>query len=335
MADYAVLGAGSWGTALALVLARNGHAVRLWAHDPATVRAMADTRHNPRHLSDHPLPAGIRPTVEQSAAVAGADAVLIAVPSHAFAATVQALAPVVAADTPVLWATKGLDNASGGLLHDVAAAALPRQPLAALSGPSFAAEVAAGLPTAVVLAGRDRAVTERLCADFHDPRFRVYRSDDRIGVGLGGAVKNILAIATGIADGLGFGANARSGLVTRGLAEVRRLGAVLGADDRTLTGLAGLGDLMLTCTDDQSRNRRMGLALGRGESIDAATTRIGEVVEGVRTAAELGQMARRLAVELPICSAVESVVDGTRSPIDAATALMERRRGPEFDDLGT
>jgi len=334
VAEYAVLGAGSWGTALALVLARNGHAVRLWGHNPTSVQVMAERRYNPRHLSDCHLPATIRPTADQPAAVAGADTVLIAVPSHAFATTVQALAPLIGAGTPVMWATKGLDHASGGLLHDVAAAALPDQPLAALSGPSFAGEVAAGLPTAVVLAGSDRAVTERLCADFHDPRFRVYRSDDRIGVGLGGAVKNILAIGTGIADGLGFGANARSGLVTRGLAEVRRLGAVLGADDRTLTGLAGLGDLMLTCTDDQSRNRRMGLALGQGESIEAATARIGEVVEGVRTATEVGEMARALGVELPICSAVEAVVNGHCAPVDAAGRLMERRRGPEFNDTG-
>ncbi|TVO61518.1 NAD(P)H-dependent glycerol-3-phosphate dehydrogenase [Spiribacter vilamensis] len=332
MAEYAVLGAGSWGTALALVLARSGRDVRLWAHDPDMARAMSATGYNPRHLTDIPLPAAIRPESDLATSVATATTVLVAVPSHAFAATLQALAPVIAAGTPVIWATKGLDNAGGGLLHDVAAATLPDHPLAALSGPSFAGEVARGLPTAIVLACRDRAVGARLCSDFHDERFRVYPSDDLIGVGLGGAVKNILAIATGIADGLGFGANARSGLVTRGLAEVRRLGAALGADDRTLTGLAGLGDLMLTCTDDQSRNRRMGLALGRGESIDTATAGIGAVVEGIRTAVEVGELARRLGVQMPICAAVESIITTGQSPLSAAEALMERRPGAEFDD---
>ena len=327
-----MLGAGSWGTALALVLARSGHDVRLWAHDAAMAEAMATTRRNPRHLTDIPLPATIRPESDLGASIATATAILVAVPSHAFAATLRAVAPLIAADVPVIWATKGLDNAGGGLLHDVAAAALPDHPLAALSGPSFAGEVARGLPTAIVLACRDRAVGRRLCADFHDERFRVYPSDDLVGVGLGGAVKNILAIATGIADGLGFGANARSGLVTRGLAEVRRLGAALGADDRTLTGLAGLGDLMLTCTDDQSRNRRMGLALGRGESVDTATAGIGAVVEGVRTAVEVGELARRLDVSMPICAAVESIITTGQSPRSAAEALMERQPGAEFDD---
>lgn len=332
MADYAVLGAGSWGTALALVLARSGHDVRLWAHDPDMARTMAASGYNPRHLTDIRLPETVRPSVDLAASAATATTVLVAVPSHAFATTMQALAPAIAADTPVVWATKGLDNAGGGLLHDVAAAALPGHPLAALSGPSFAGEVAHGLPTAIVLACQDRTVGNRLCADFHDERFRVYLSDDLIGVGLGGAVKNILAIATGIADGLGFGANARSGLITRGLAEVRRLGAALGADDRTLTGLAGLGDLMLTCTDDQSRNRRMGLALGRGASIDTATAQIGAVVEGVRTATEVGGLTRRLGVDMPICAAVESIITTGRSPMSAAEALMERRPGAEFDD---
>lgn len=333
MAEYAVLGAGSWGTALALVLARNGHGVRLWGHDPETIGVMARTHHNPRYLRDIPLPAAIRPVADRSAALDGAARLLIAVPSHAFATTLEAIAPLMPPDLPVIGATKGLDTTAGGLLHEVAATRLPDHPLAVLSGPSFAREVAEGLPTAVVLAIGDRSMGEALSADFHDERFRVYLSDDRIGVGLGGAVKNILAIATGIADGLGFGVNARSGLVTRGLAEIRRLGSRLGADDRTLTGLAGLGDLMLTCTDDQSRNRRLGLALGRGTAIDRATAGIGEVVEGIRTAEAVGRLARRMAVELPICSAVESVVCGRTSPMDAARALLARQPGREFGDL--
>ena len=327
---HAVLGAGSWGTALALVLARNGHEVRLWGHDPALVRAIAERGYNPRYLAGIALPAAIRAQADLSAAVAGVDAVLIAVPSHAFAASLDALAGRLPAGLPVVWATKGLAPAGGGLLHELAAARLPGHPLAVLSGPSFAGEVARGLPTAVVLAS-DRDA-RALAADFHAERFRVYPSDDMIGVELGGAVKNVLAIATGIADGLGFGANTRAGLITRGLAEVRRLGAALGADDRTLTGLAGMGDLILTCTDDQSRNRRMGLALGRGESIEAAAEAIGEVVEGVRTALEVGALGRRRGVDLPICSAVEAIVAGRLTPMAAARGLMEREPGAEFGD---
>ncbi|MEX0387127.1 NAD(P)H-dependent glycerol-3-phosphate dehydrogenase [Spiribacter onubensis] len=329
---YAVLGAGSWGTALALVLARNGHDVRLWGHDPEAVRSMGVTGHNPRYLTDIPLAAAIQPRIDLASALEGIDALLIAVPSHAFAETLRQLPGQLPAGIPVLWATKGLDAASGGLLHELAGQALPGHPLAVLSGPTFAREVARGLPTAVVLAGHDRAIVQALGHDFHDERFRVYISDDLVGVELGGAVKNVLAIATGIADGLGFGANARAGLITRGLAEVRRLGASLGAEDRTLTGLAGMGDLILTCTDDQSRNRRMGLALGRGESIAAAAETIGEVVEGVRTAGEVGALARRLMVELPICQAVEAIVLGRENPMAAAKNLMERQPGAEFGD---
>lgn len=329
---HAVLGAGSWGTALALVLARNGHPVRLWGHDPEAIRSMRETGHNPRYLTDVALPRAIEAEADLPAALRDIDALVIAVPSHAFAATLARLAGRLPAGIPVIWATKGLDAASGGLLHGLAGQALPNHPLAVLSGPTFAREVARGLPTAVVLASQDRPVAQALSRDFHDDRFRVYISDDLIGVELGGAVKNVLAIATGIADGLGFGANARAGLITRGLAEVRRLGASLGADDRTLTGLAGMGDLILTCTDDQSRNRRMGLALGRGTSIAEAAEAIGEVVEGVRTAGEVGALARRLRVELPICEAVEAIVRGRLTPMAAARGLMEREPGAEFGD---
>ncbi len=293
---------------------------------------MGVTGYNPRYLTDIPLVAAIEPRIDLPSALQGIDALLIAVPSHAFAETLQKLSGQLPARIPVIWATKGLDAASGGLLHELAGQALPDHPLAVLSGPTFAREVARGLPTAVVLAGHDRAIVRALGRDFHDERFRVYVSEDLVGVELGGAVKNVLAIATGIADGLGFGANARAGLITRGLAEVRRLGASLGAEDRTLTGLAGMGDLILTCTDDQSRNRRMGLALGKGESIAAAAEAIGEVVEGVRTAGEVGALARRLMVELPICQAVEAIMLGRETPMAAAKNLMERQPGAEFGD---
>ncbi|MFB4203210.1 Glycerol-3-phosphate dehydrogenase [NAD(P)+] [wastewater metagenome] len=327
----AVLGAGSWGTALALVLARNGHAVTLWGHDDTHVAALERQRSNERYLPGIGFPDGISVTDDLDAAVSGVDWVLVAVPSHAFAATLARLADCLPAGCPVLWATKGLDADSGGLLHHVAARLLPDNPPAALSGPSFAGEVARGLPTAVTVAAADLAVAEHLAGAFHDERFRVYTSTDLVGVGLGGAVKNVLAIATGIADGLGFGANARAGLITRGLAEVRRLGQAMGAADRTFMGLAGVGDLILTCTDDQSRNRRMGLALGRGEDVDAAERAIGQTVEGLRTARELHALARTQGVEMPICEQVHALLDGGVSPEEATRNLMLRTRKAELD----
>ncbi len=327
---FSVLGAGSWGTALALVLARNGHDVTLWGHDPALLEGIAQTRSNPRYLSDIPLPSTIYPEATMAKAVSQADSVLIAVPSAAFASTLTQLAAVIPHHIPVIWATKGLDAEGGGLLHQLAEQTLTNHPLAILSGPSFAREVAQGLPTAVALASIHTATAEQLARAFHDSRFRVYTSTDVIGVELGGAVKNVLAIATGIADGLAFGANARAGLITRGLAEVRRLGQRLGAEDATLTGLAGMGDLILTCTDDQSRNRRFGLALGHGASVPAAEQAIGQVVEGVRTARELAQLAHALNVEMPICQAVEAVINERCTPLEAARELMMRRPKPEF-----
>lgn len=331
MSCFAVLGAGSWGTALALVLARNGHAVRLWGHDAGRMAELERSRRNTRYLPEVTLPEAVRATADLDTALAGSDAVLVVVPSVAFGGLVSELAGRLPAGAGLAWATKGLDADSGGLLHQLARRHLPEAPLAVLSGPSFAAEVARGLPTAVSLAATDAAWAERLAGAFHDERFRVYTSTDVVGVELGGAVKNVLAIATGIADGLGFGANARAGLITRGLAEVRRLGRALGAGDHTLTGLAGMGDLILTCTDDQSRNRRLGLALGRGESVDDAVAAIGQVVEGVRTAGELHRLAAERQVELPICAQVHRVVAEGLAPADAARNLMQRAARAEFE----
>ncbi|MDR9406326.1 MAG: NAD(P)H-dependent glycerol-3-phosphate dehydrogenase [Spiribacter sp.] len=326
----AVLGAGSWGTALALVLARNGHAVSLWGHRPEAMAVMAEQRCNRDYLPDIALPDSIHPTADLDAAVADVDHVLMTVPSAGFAELTARLAPVVPAHASIAWATKGLQADGHGLLHGLVAHWLPGHPRAILSGPSFAGEVARGLPTAVVLASDDGGCADTLAAAFHDERFRVYTSPDVIGVEVGGAVKNVLAIATGIADGLALGANARAGLITRGLAEIRRLGVALGAADTTLTGLAGMGDLILTCTDDQSRNRRMGLALGQGHTIDQAAEQIGQVVEGLRTAGEVTALGARLRVELPICSAVEAVIQGQVSPSQAAQALMQRDPTAEF-----
>jgi len=332
----AVLGGGSWGTALALLLARNGQRPRLWARDPAQVAAMRRERRNRRYLPDFSLDPSIALTGDAAEAVRGARDLLLAVPSHAFRDALERIAPQLAPDARVAWATKGFagESADGGapdaprgarLLHELVAEALGEEvPAAVLSGPTFAAEVAAGLPTAVTVASAHPGFAADLSARLHDSRFRVYTSDDLVGVEVGGAVKNVLAIAAGIADGLGFGANARAALITRGLVELMRLGVALGGRRETFMGLAGLGDLVLTCTDDLSRNRRVGLALGRGESLDAALGALGQVAEGVRTAAEVMRLARRLGVEMPICEQVARVLHRGVAPADAVQALLER-----------
>lgn len=314
----AVLGAGAWGTALAIVLARHGHSVSLWTHNSDAAAAMAASGNNEAYLPDAPFPDGITPTADLGAAVNGVDALLIAVPSHAFTGLVESLRGRLAAGIPVAWATKGLGPA--GLLEASVASVLPDHPRAVLSGPSFATEVAAGLPTAVALAATDRAVGEALGEAFQGPRFRVYPGTDVTGVQVGGAVKNVIAIATGIADALRLGANARAGVVTRGLAEMRRLGCAMGADDTTFSGLAGTGDLVLTCTDDQSRNRRHGLALGEGQPHALAR----QTVEGTDTAARVLALADMYGVEMPITDRVAAVVGGRATPAQAAEDLMQR-----------
>ncbi len=330
MQPMAVLGAGSWGTALALVLARNGVPVRLWAHDPGHVLALQQARCNERHLPESPFPDTLEPTADLAAAVAGVQDVLIVVPSHGFVDLIEQLVPLVEPSTRIAWATKGLEANSGGLLHQVVEQRLPGHANAVLSGPSFAREVAAGLPTAVTIASDDQTFAAELAAAFHGSHFRPYTSDDIVGVELGGAVKNVLAVATGIGDGMGLGANTRAGLITRGLAELVRLGAAMGADERTFMGLSGVGDLILTCTDDQSRNRRLGLALGGGQSLSEAVAAIGQTVESVRTAAEVHALAATQGVEMPICEQVYAVVNEGRPAEQALQALMARSRKSEF-----
>lgn len=329
-APIAVLGAGSWGTALAILLARNGHTVRLWGNEPDVMARMARERRNTRYLPDAPLPAGLAVHDDLVAALADRADVLVAVPSHAFRSVLTAIAPRLATGTPVAWATKGLEMSSGKLLHEVAGEILPAgTPQAVISGPTFAREVAAGLPTAATVAGSDAAAAEHFAALLHGTTFRAYTSTDRIGVELGGALKNVLAIAAGISDGLGFGANSRAALITRGLAEMMRLGAALGGHRETFEGLAGVGDLVLTCTDDQSRNRRMGLALGRGQSREAAHQAIDQVVEGVDTAREIHKLGRRHGVELPISEQVYRVLYEGVAPKEAVHALLAREPKPE------
>ncbi len=324
----AVLGAGSWGTALAIQIARRGHRVLLWGRDREAVARLATERVNVRYLPGIALPALIEPVATLGEARA-ADELLLAVPSHAFGRTIAALGP---SPGSLAWATKGLEEGTGRLLHEVAATLLgPRGRLAAISGPTFAREVAAGLPTAVTVAANDPAYAERIAGALHGGPFRVYTSSDLTGVGLGGAVKNVIAIAAGMADGLGLGANSRAALITRGLAEIMRLGARLGARTETMMGLAGLGDLVLTATDDQSRNRRFGLALARGQGAAEAAARIGQVVEGAHAAAALRILAVRHGVELPICEQVCRVLEDGVPPREAVAALMERARRSEHD----
>jgi len=328
----AVLGAGSWGTALAIRLARNGNPTTLWGHDPGAIAALQRDRYHRRYLPEAPFPSGLQPEADLAQAVAATVDLLIAVPSHAFVEVLQQLAPLITPETRIAWATKGLEPVSARLLSDVVPEVLGMAlPLAVLSGPTFAREVAAGMPTAITVAANRPGFASALRRRLHAAAFRTYTSRDLVGVQLGGAVKNVLAIAAGIADGLGFGANARAALITRGLAEMMRLGKALGARRNTFMGLAGIGDLVLTCTDDQSRNRRFGLALGRGETPAAARASIGQVVEGIGTALQVQRLAARLGVEMPIVEQTYRVLHAGADPSEAVRNLLDR--APKAESL--
>ncbi|HET7369938.1 MAG TPA: NAD(P)H-dependent glycerol-3-phosphate dehydrogenase [Gammaproteobacteria bacterium] len=332
MRRFAVLGAGAWGTALACQLGRNGIDVRLWGRDAAQIEQMRRTGRNERYLPDAALPPNVQPETDFEAALAGADDILIAVPSDAFRATLTALREAAATPTRVVWATKGLELGTGKLLHTVAAEALGADTVTGvLSGPSFAREVGLGLPTAVTVASTDEGFAASLLDAFHGDNFRVYTSDDVIGVEIGGAVKNVIAIAAGIADGLAFGANARAGLITRGLAEIMRLGAAIGARPETLMGLAGLGDLILTCTGDLSRNRRLGLALAAGKPRESAVAEIGQAVEGIGAAKAICQRAAERHIEMPITEHVYRVLYEALPPRDAVEMLLSRAPKSEHE----
>lgn len=330
-APIAILGAGSWGTALACQVARHGGDTVLWGRDQVVITAINEQHENPRYLPGLPLPANLRATADLAAAVAGAAWVLVVVPSHAFAETARALAPLLPAGIGVAWATKGFEPGSGRFLHEVAAEAFgPAVPLAVVTGPSFAKEVTQGLPTAVTVHGDDAGFVQQVAHALHGPAFRAYTGDDMVGAELGGAMKNVLAVATGVADGMALGLNARAGLITRGLNEMLRLAAAIGGRPETLMGLAGLGDLVLTSTGDLSRNRRLGLALGRGKGIAEAVAEIGQVVESIQTADEVMRQAERHGVELPISSAVRAVLHGELSPEAGLRQLMARDQKPEY-----
>ncbi len=330
--DIAVLGAGSWGTALAILLARNGHGVALWGRDREQVAAMAGERRNRRYLPDREFPDGLRVTADLGEAAAGARFALVAVPSRGFHALCASLAPHAAELTGMFWATKGFDPGSGRLLHEVAAETMAaKTPTAVLSGPTFANEIARGLPAAVSCASTHAGFAEQVAALFRNERFRVYTSTDIVGVEVGGAVTNVLAIAAGIADGLGFGANTRAALITRGLRETLRFGTAKGGQPESFMGLAGLGDLVLTCTDDQSRNRRFGLALAGELSVCAADKSVGQVVEGISAAREVVRQARRIGVEMPIAEQVNRVLHEGVAPADAVRELLARPPGAESE----
>ena len=326
----AVLGAGSWGTALAALTARNGVPTRLWGRDPVALAAMAAARCNQRYLPGIELPAALVYEPDLAAAVRGAGVVLLVVPSHAFAAMLEDVAPLLADGATLAWATKGFEPGTGRFLHELVARRLPHSPAAVITGPSFAKEVAAGLPSAVTVHSEDAACAQRVAHLLHAPNLRAYTGGDMLGAELGGAMKNVLAVATGIADGMDLGLNARAGLITRGMNEMLRLGVALGARPETLIGLSGLGDLVLTCTGDLSRNRRLGLALGKGVAIDEAVRQIGQVVESVLAADEVARLADQHALDLPISAGVRAVLHGEVTPAEGLKALMAREQKPEY-----
>lgn len=325
MSTISVLGAGSWGTALAIQSARNGNRTLLWGHDPKHIQALKQNRTNQRYLPGFVFPDTLQLCQELSEATAFSDLILIAVPSHAFREILIKLRQFAGQQVRIAWATKGFAPNDGYLLHYLVESVFSRDtPAAVLSGPTFAREVAADLPTAITIASNHKGFAEELTQLFHSTRFRTYTSTDMIGVQTGGAVKNVLAIASGIADGLNFGANTRAALITRGLHEIIQLGLKLGGKQETFMGLAGLGDLILTCTDNQSRNRRFGLALGQNKDHAAAREEIDQEIEGVSAAKETYLLALHHGIDMPITEQTYKVLYESLSPLAAVQNLLDR-----------
>ena len=329
--SISVLGAGSYGTALAFCLARNGNLTYLWGRDKAQMQLMCETRTNAKYLPGAVFPEELTVSTELEHAVSSSQDLLLAPPSHAFADLLLKIKPLLNHRHRVVWATKGLDPENGSLLHQVAGQILGEDyPLAVLSGPTFAKEMVAGMPTAIACASNNAQFAKDIATRLHCPKsFRVYENADMVGVQLGGAVKNVIAIGAGLADGLGFGANARTALITRGIAEISRLGSHLGAQAETFMGMAGLGDLVLTCTDNQSRNRRFGMALGQGKSVQQAIDEIGQVVEGYRNTNEVKLLSAKIGVEMPICEQIYQVLYQHKSAKEAAFDLLKREKKAE------
>jgi glycerol-3-phosphate dehydrogenase (NAD(P)+) len=328
----AVLGAGTWGTALAVHLARVGHEVRLWARDASLAAEMRAAHANPRYLPDTPFPDRVRPVAALDEALDGSAYVVFAVPSHGLRAVARSAAPAIPSGAVLVSATKGIEPESLERMSQVLAAECgPNGAVVVLSGPSFAAEVARGLPTVVVAASASADAASRVQERFRGSAFRLYASDDVAGVEIGGAMKNVIAIAAGVVDGLGLGHNSMAALITRGLAETSRLACAEGGRRETLAGLSGLGDLVLTCTGDLSRNRQVGVQLGRGRTLDEILGSTRMVAEGVRTTGAALALGSRHGIELPIASQMAAVLDGRCSPVEGVEALMGRRQRPETD----
>ncbi|EPN5406116.1 NAD(P)H-dependent glycerol-3-phosphate dehydrogenase [Vibrio cholerae] len=329
--EMTVIGAGSYGTSLAISLARNGANIVLWGHDAEHMARLDADRANHEFLPGIAFPNTLIVETDLQKAVQASRDLLVVVPSHVFGIVLKSLQPHLRADSRICWATKGLEPETGRLLQDVAHDVLgDSYPLAVLSGPTFAKELAMGMPTAISVASPDAQFVRDLQEKIHCSKtFRVYANSDFIGMQLGGAVKNVIAIGAGMSDGIGFGANARTALITRGLAEMSRLGAALGAQPETFMGMAGLGDLVLTCTDNQSRNRRFGLALGQGKDVDTAQTDIGQVVEGYRNTKEVWMLAKRMGVEMPIVEQIYQVLYQGKDARLAAQDLLARDKKME------
>lgn len=326
-----VVGGGSWGTALAVQLARVGHDTRLWDRNPDRCDAMNRDHRNPRYLKEVTLPAGLVATPDLRGSVRHAELLVPVVPSHALREVLRSVKDEVRPDQIVCCATKGIEDDTLTTMFDVCAGELGRpERISVLYGPSFALEVAQGLPTAVVVAGVEESAHEAAEA-FHGDLFRAYHTEDVVGVCVGGSIKNVMAIACGVSDGLGLGSNARAGIITRGLAEITRLAVAMGANPLTLMGLAGIGDLVLTCTGNLSRNRRVGLALGQGRTLQAILDELGEVAEGVTTASSAHKLANKLGVEMPITHQVHAMLHEGKPAVQAVMDLMGRQRRAERD----
>jgi glycerol-3-phosphate dehydrogenase (NAD(P)+) len=325
----AVLGAGSWGTTLAIHLGRVGAAPRLWARDPELAATIRVRRENPRYLAGIAIPEGVEVTADGDNALEGARVVIVAVPSHFVEEVLRGPARAVAAGAVLVSAAKGIEPRRMRRMSELLDELCPGRSVAVLSGPSFAREVAEGKPTALVVASADEEVARALQRRLAGPSLRLYTNRDVIGVELGGALKNVMAIATGLCDGLGLGENARAALITRGLAEIVRLGAALGAQPATFAGLAGLGDLVLTCTGSQSRNHALGLAVARGRRLEEVERATRMVAEGVRTVASALALARRAGVSMPICEEVDAVLFRGKPVAEALASLLAREPKPE------
>lgn len=326
-----VIGAGSWGTALALVLARNGNTVYLWDVNGTHISNLLRDTANNYHLPGFGFPENLHPISQLTPLPEGLTDIVIVVPCEALMSVLTKLQPGIVNPVNLCLASKGFDSTTLSLNHELVGRVLGKVPIAILSGPSFAREVAAGLPTAVTIASSDLVIANRFSDLFYNETFRTYTHDDVIGVQVGGAVKNVMAIAAGIADGLGFGANTRAALITRGLNEIMKLGIAMGGRQETFMGLSGLGDLVLTCTDDQSRNRRFGIALAKDQSPDQIRQQIGQAVEGVGTAASVARLARQYQVDMPICEQVLKVIEGKIAARDAVHELLSRKPGSELE----